>query len=815
MTAFNSRGIKRDSFGFPSDMIPPSEKGREFFLAHAKAFNKEFTLGGGKMLRRYALEDYEKNRLYAQGKQPIDQYKQMLTYKRNKGKVDISWRNLDWNILPILPTMVAVVKNKVLGQKKDILIRGIDQMSQNAERERRNQIRAYVDNLKIVRRVQQEFGAEVDSPIVPGAPIPANVQEIDLHMQMYPKDRYIMELYDQIERTMDLNNEKQIWDDVVGDLVEVGVAGTKCYIDIMGVIRVRRVIPERVFTNNCVNPDFSDMTRVCEFIQMSISELRASVPRGTFSEADYAKMATQSSGTTYNIAGIDSHFKTNMCYPYDHEKVLVMDTEFFSADDYAYVVEKSNRGNLNHSKQKNPYWLDNVKWKDENGREKIGVTDEQYVKFNAGRGQQKQIIRDSVKNLYGYKWVVGTEYIFDYGLKENMQRTANRLGDVKSNYNLYTFFDSFMRRAEPLADQIQLNWLQHQHHVAQSKPSGLKINKRALTALSVGGKAGMELDELEVLRMYAESGNIVYKGEDAAGRPYQFDPIQEIKGGINEAAQVHLDFILQHIDLLRTIFGLNQATDSSTPNPKLGKAIAEMLEQNTNTALGTVYHAYSKIYEDTIKSVAMLVPDAEMIQTAAKDEGLGESSGSFFRANYDTTFREMAIKIEDGPTNEIRTTLKKYIETAIANKEIRAEDGYLVENEPNIMRAYYMLAQKRRQKMEEDQKIMQQNYQMEQEKNINSAVAAEKAKADIQMQLINAEVQKEQMLHPLKLEQAALPGLIQIIIKKMELGHTVTEAENQRLDDFYNLLEKNRSAEKIASMKPKPTSKPAPKRKSA
>lgn len=792
-----TNNTKLDSLGFPSHLISPAEKNKDWHLAFIKAFHREYSAGGGTILR-YAFADYEKYRLYASGRQQIDQYKSLLGPQRNKGKKDISWRNLDWNILPILPTLVAVVKNKVLGQKKDILIKGIDRASMSEETRRKNEILTYLDNLKLMQSANQAFGVPIQSPLEEGAPTPSNMQEIQLHMQMFPKDRYVMEIYDQVEQVKSLNNWTQIWDEVVSDLVELGIGGTKCWIDITGVIRTRRVIPERVVTNNCVNADFSDMTRIMEYIPMTISELRASVPRGTFSEQDYAKMASTASGRNYNVLGNDQFFRTNFRYPYDHEKVMVADAEWFSADDYAYVMERTNAGNVTYEKKKDPYFLDKVETTDANGRPRTGVSDQEYMDYSKQNGSEKEIIRDSVNNLYGAKWVVGTHYIFDWGLKHNIQRSVKYLGDCRSNYNLYTFFDSFIRRAEPVADQIQLNWLQHQHHVSQSKPSGLKINKRALTSISVGGKGGMELDEMEVLRMYTETGNYVYKGEDAAGRPYPFDPIQEMKGGMNEAALQHFEMIKAHIDLLRTIFGLNEATDSSTPNPKLGKAIAEMLEQNTNTALGSVYHAYSKLYEDTVKSIASMVPDAEMIKNAAKDEAMGESEGQFFRANDGVTWRELGITIQDGPTTEVRNTLRKYLDNAQLNKEIYPEDAYMVEDEDNIMRAYYMLAQARKKKKDDDMRIAQQQYQMEQEKNINSAMAAEQAKLQSAQAMASIEVNTEYQLHPLKVELISLENTGKLLLKKMEIEGKLDEADKEILGRYLETLEKVSSQERVA-----------------
>jgi hypothetical protein len=397
-----------------------------------------------------------------------------------------------------------------------------------------------------------------------------------------------------------------------------------------------------------------------------------------------------------------------------------------------------------------------------------------------------------------------------------MQRSLNRLGDCRSNFNLYTFFDSYMRKVEPIADDIQRNWLHYQNMQAQSKPNGLKINKRALTSLSVAGKGGAEvLDEFDILQMYTETGNMVYKGEDAAGRPYPYDPIQELKGGINEAAVTHLEFIKNQIDLARTIFGLNEATDSSTPNPKLGKAIAEMLEQNTNTALGTIYYAYSHLFEETVKSIALLVPDAEMIKTASKDEALGASSGQFFRANNDLSFREFGIVIEDGPSSEVRQRLQKYIELSIAAKEIRPEDALLIENEPNLMRAYWMLAMKRRQKMEEDQKQQMQLYQAEEQKNINSANAAAESQKQAEMEMYQAEIQKEYALMPIKERFLALEITGKVALAKIQAGAVLEKADIEALSELHNTLIKAKSQEKIAEENRKKAAQTAAKKKAA
>lgn len=116
-------------FGFPSHMIPQVKKDKKWCLQYLKAFHKEFTNGAGGKIH----EDYATWRLYANGKQPIDQYKELMGIRKRKGKWDPSALNLDWRILSVMPRMKAVIKNKILSEPYEIMIKAIDQVSMTEE----------------------------------------------------------------------------------------------------------------------------------------------------------------------------------------------------------------------------------------------------------------------------------------------------------------------------------------------------------------------------------------------------------------------------------------------------------------------------------------------------------------------------------------------------------------------------------------------------------------------------------------------------------------------------------------------------------
>lgn len=750
--------------GFPSHDLPPDKKDKKWHLQYVKAFDKEFTTGTGKILR-WAYEDYQKWRMYANGKQPIDQYKDLMGIAKRKGKRDPTWRNLDWNILAIFPRFKTVIKNRLLSQPGEIIISAIDQTSMTLERKRKAEAIEYMANKQFYDDVEKQYGVAVESPFDPGTPTPQNASELETHMQMYPKNRAIMYMKDQVDLAFVNNDGKQIDEEIMDDLIECGIGCTRTWIDAAGAIRITRVTPERLITNSCIKKDFSDLIRIGYYEEITISQLRSEVTKGTFTEEQLAEIASNVSGTSYDVLGGGKFFELNNRYPYDHERITVLRAEWFSADSLAYVKSTNSAGNIALQKRDNPYWLDGK------------YSDEEYKQFYAQKGEKREVIRDSVNNTYQCSWIVGTEHVFNYGRVSNMLRSVNSLRQVESSFTLYSMdFDSIIRQCEPILDNIQINWLQYQHHLANSKPIGVAIEKRALGTVTIGKEV---LTTRDILRMYSETGSYIYTGTDAQGRPYPYKPIEELKGGISPAAQEHLNFIIQQIDLLRSILGLNELTDSTSPNPKIGKAVAQMVQFNTNNALGTLYHAFTSIKERTVRKITMLVPDAQNVPNKARAESLSEDNVAFMYVNRDIPFMDFGIKIDIGITAELRQRLSEHINSALKvnGGVLLPEDAALIENENNLMRAYHLLAQKRRQREKEmfDQEMAKMKQQAD--GNTQTAIAVEQEKQ--KTLAAEAETYRLKKMADAEAELMKVREKAQwdIILKRIEVGATLSEAE--------------------------------------
>lgn len=759
-----------NNYGFPSHMIPASKKTKKWCLEYCKAFDKEHTDAGGNLFYGNN-ERFKRWRSYARAEQDVEQYKDMLGIKKHKGKREDSWRNLDYNILAIFPKFKKIILHKILNSPKEIVLTAIDSQSVNKERERKIKMKEYIANKEFIQKAEQDLGQTQESPFEEGSPMPKNDDEIDFHMRMYPKNRYLLELKDELDLNFEVNNWEEITKNVVRDLVEVGIAGDRQYIDSNGFIKVRVIIPERFASNKCIMEDFSDMIRAGEYYEMTISDLRQRVLKGTFSEDDYAKMASVAAkNKSYNTSNNEYHYDKNEQFEYDHELITVLDAEWFSADDKAYVIGENKYGNEYVKEMENPYWLD-----------KKGISDDEYSKFQSGKGKKRKVERTTIKNVYKASYIVGTDFIFDYGLQTNMKRAESNLADTKLSYTLYTTeFDCLMRECEPLLDNIQLNWLQFQHHLAKSKPSGVAIDRKSLATVQIGGAGGEKITPQQMLKMYAETGSYIYKGTDENGRPYPYRPIEELKGGISDAAQQHLGFIIQLIDMLRQVLGINEVEDASTPNPDILKSVAEMAAIGTNNALGNLFHAYGHIFEHTAKGIALLLPDSKIIGGGqGMKEALGENSYEFWSDIDDVTFMELSVKIKDGNNQELREVINGYIQASLKSNggHLLPEDAVLLHKEENLERKYMLMMQKRIQREKEEEESIARKYDMEQKKNINSSSSAEQSKQQTLEMEKNFKIEIETTLSDLRKSEDREKAKNAIILKKVELGARMDESE--------------------------------------
>ena len=96
---------------FPSQVVPEAEKRSwEYGLQVAQAIENEWFRGGRINSSRWmtGYQNFNRLRLYARAEQPIQKYKDELSING-----DLSYLNLDWKPVPIIPKFVDIVVNGI------------------------------------------------------------------------------------------------------------------------------------------------------------------------------------------------------------------------------------------------------------------------------------------------------------------------------------------------------------------------------------------------------------------------------------------------------------------------------------------------------------------------------------------------------------------------------------------------------------------------------------------------------------------------------------------------------------------------------
>ena len=93
---------------FPNQVVPNEEKqSLEYGLQVARAIENEWfrnNRGGDRFTSNF--QEYHRRRLYARGEQSIQKYKDELSING-----DLSYLNLDWKPVPVIPKFVDIVIN--------------------------------------------------------------------------------------------------------------------------------------------------------------------------------------------------------------------------------------------------------------------------------------------------------------------------------------------------------------------------------------------------------------------------------------------------------------------------------------------------------------------------------------------------------------------------------------------------------------------------------------------------------------------------------------------------------------------------------
>jgi hypothetical protein len=342
-----------------------------------------------------------------------------------------------------------------------------------------------------------------------------------------------------------------------------------------------------------------------------------------------------------------------------------------------------------------------------------------------------------VKRIYAFKWIIGTEYIYDYGLATNQKRTKSAPSETNFSYHLYAYnfynmqASGFMKRLIPGLDEYMDTVIKIRHFKEKWLPYIIDIDMEALENVALGKNQQLmqpkqlldmmfQTNVLLSRRKEISSGNINYKAVDVQPTPMA----QEFSVLVAD-----LQRVLQELD---DMSGFNALTDGSTPNAKTLVPVANMANQSTNNALYPVTYAEKHLLERMAKGVIQ----REQLQvknnrgTQGVVHALGSNTLKFLKASPDFPLHEFGIMIEDRPQDPEKLALLQEMNLKDSQGLVDPDLWVMIMNSTNLKVAQQQLAYKIKKKREADQANAMQAQQQNAQVQMQAGQAVEKSKQE-------------------------------------------------------------------------------------
>lgn len=717
--------------GFPSHLVDSTQKNKEWISQYIKAawndFNKNYpsSLYNGR-------DKYHETKMYMLGKQSISRYRKLLG-DDSTANGDSSWVNINWDILPIIPKFRRIAIETLLKTEYNISVDAIDPVAQDDKN------KFYAENAARIK-VREELAKNgLDPEIVPTPDVDvANLVELDMYMNYSYKHRMAIEMEQAIQLILNNNRFETQRALIIEDLHDDGIAAYKDSIDNNGNIKVRRVAVSNLIHSYTKSPTFDDIEYAGEVLELSIADLKQ-MAGDSISPSQYQIIAEKYTGKLGNPASLNLDY-SNSLRNIDEFRILVLDLEFLSVNSLVLEERINSKGN-----------------------KVVG----RASKIREGR-RDKKYTKTDYKVVYSGKWIIDSDIFFDCGLQTNMKRAASSLTDTKLSYhivapNMYQMGTySLGAQMKTIADNIQLAWYKLQNVMLRARPRGISIEIGALEDIPIG-RGGKALKPLDIIDLYNQTGNLIYRRLSDSGESANYKPIDELNNGIGSEAMEYFAVINNNIQLLRDILGFNEITDGSTPDPRTLKGVAKLASESTNNSLGFIRRAERDILERLCYDLTLRIQDvAKSGLINGYIRALGSGSVQFFKIDPDVSAYECGLIITQKPDEIEKEKLARRIEQAVQSNQITLADAMMVENLDNPKYAEVMLAYRIKMNKEEQQQISMQQQQMNAQIQQQSAMVAEEEKRKtieldmaLKMEYLKAEKELEAQLLAMKIQSEA------------------------------------------------------------
>tara|TARA_A100001201_G_scaffold90584_2_gene79325 strand:+ start:892 stop:3312 length:2421 start_codon:yes stop_codon:yes gene_type:complete len=701
---------------FPSQTVSDAEKlSYDYGLKVAKAIEIEW-FNNDKSSNRFRTNhnNFHNLRLYARGEQSIQKYKDELSING-----DLSYLNLDWKPVPIIPKFVDIVVNGIAERTYDIKAYSQDPYGVAKRTKYMEDILSDMRLKEFHDAVKDQLNLETRKSDI--KELPQTKEELELHMQLTYKQSVELAEEQAINTLLEGNRYELTKKQFYYDLTVLGIGAVKTSFNTSEGVVVDYVDPANLVYSYTDSPYFDDIYYVGEVKSIPVNELAKQFPHLT--ETDLEEIMKNKS---YSRSNYNSSYSAKK---EDNNTVQVLYFNYKTYMNEVYKIKETS-----------------------SGADKIIPKDDTFNPPQNKEGEYSRMLR-SIETLYEGALILGSDKLLKWEMAKNMVRPKSNYNKVKMNYAIVAprmyngKIESLVSRITGFADMIQLTHLKIQQVLARMVPDGVYLDADGLAEIDLGN--GTNYNPQEALNMFFQTGSVIGRSftQDGDMNPGKV-PIQEItsgSGGNKMAALIgNYNYYMQ---MIRDTTGLNEARDGTTPDKNALVGVQKLAAANSNTATRHILNSGLYLTAEVAECLSLRISDIiEYSPTReAFIESIGVHNSAVLKEMSELHLYDFGIFINLQPDEEERMMLENNIQMALQQQLIELSDAIDLREIKNVKLANQLLKLRRKKKLEKDQELAERNIQLQAQANQQSAQVAAQTEMQKQQALVSAEAQLEQL----------------------------------------------------------------------
>tara|TARA_R110000737_G_scaffold3426_5_gene11635 strand:- start:1296 stop:3707 length:2412 start_codon:yes stop_codon:yes gene_type:complete len=733
---------------FPDQVVPDVEKASyDYGLQVGRAVESEWFKSGRGWQDRFDTNynNFHKLRLYARGEQSIQKYKDELSING-----DLSYLNLDWKPVPVIPKFVDIVVNGMSQRSYDIKAYAQDPESIMKRTAYAEALQRDMMQKDLINQIKQTTGLDVSKSQGVGLEMESE-EDLQLHMQMDYKESIEVAEEEVINNVLAKNKYDLTRRRLNQDLTILGIAATKTSFNRSEGVTVDYVDPANLVYSYTEDPNFEDLYYVGEVKPISLPELKKQFPNLTTVDLEEIQKYPGNQNYTRNWSG-----------RYDDSTVQVLYFEYKTYTNQVFKIKQTASG-LEKALEKQDTFID------------------------APEGDNFKKAFRSIEVLYSGAKILGHEKMLEWKMAENMTRPYADTVKVNMNYNIVAprlykgRIESIVSRITGFADMIQLTHLKLQQVMSRIVPDGVYMDIDGLSEVDLGN--GTNYNPAEALNMYFQTGSLVGRSmtQDGGQNPGKV-PIQELS---SSSGMGKIQSLIQtyeyYLKMIRDVTGLNEARDGTLPDKQSLVGLQKLAAANSNVATRHVLQASLFLTLRTCENISLRVADALMFPMTKQS-----LMSSISRYNVGTleelsglNIHDFGIFLELEPDEEQKQLLEQNIQVALQSGQLDLEDAIDIREVANLKLANQMLKKRRKDKAARDQQAQQANMQAQAQSNAQLAEQTAMAEAQKQQILTEQKMQIEKAKSDFEIQKMERESQIKQQLMQLEFNYNMQLAQAQ------------------------------------